>query len=203
VAPASVSNQPTNIEQTRLLVNALPKPLSLPCFVESLARPLRLFASRSLLSAQPATGVRSPRLFLFVGANVMTIVPEGDGAHLLELGEQRPDFRSLKAEIAFPVTAELPPDAPFSRAMFNDQVTGCAFCHAFEEQDPSIDYARAFVSEALRPLDGERVAIESVRAEHARCDATREPERCALLRALFAWGPTEEQPFPAEMPTFD
>ncbi len=202
VAPAGVSNHPTSIEQTRLLINALPKPLTLACFVESLARPLRLFASRSQLSAQPATGLRSPRLFVFMGANTMTVVPEGDGAHLLEFGEQRDDFRSLKAEIPFPVTTELAPDAPF-HIMFNERLTNCAFCHAAEEQDPSIGYARAFVSEALRPRDGERVAPESMRAELASCDASREPGRCALLDALFGWGPVEEQPFPAGMATFD
>lgn len=201
VAPASVSNHPGSIEQTLALVNALPKPLTLACFLESLARPVRLFASRSQVSAQPATGLRSPRLFLFVGANVMTVVPEGEGSHLLELGEQRPGFRSLKAEIEFPVTAELAPHVPFSRTLFNGAVTTCAFCHPAEEEETGAN-VRGFVSAALRPFENERVLPESLLAEHLNCDAGVEPERCAMLDALFGWGPVEEQRFPPDMPTF-
>lgn len=202
VAPPGVSNQPLDIAQTVELVNALPKPLTLPCFVESLARPLRAHASRSQVSAQPAVGQRSPRLFLFVGANIMTIVPAGIGSHLLEMGEQRADFRSLKAEIEFPVTAQLAPEDPFTHVMFNEQVTNCAFCHAVEQQDPSVPFTRAFASEALRPRLSEHVPLGSVRAELETCDAALEPERCSLLDSLFGWGQVDELFFPDAMPVF-
>jgi hypothetical protein len=203
VAPAGVSDRPVTVEQTVALVNALPKPLTLSCFIEALGRPLHMHSSQSQLSAQPASGPRSPRVFLFVGANIMTVVPDGIGAHLLELGEQRANFRSLKAEIAFPVTAPITPEMPFEHVMFNERLTSCAFCHAEEEADPSVSYTKAFVSRALRPAARLRVPLDGLRKEHELCQPLNEPERCALLDALFGWGPTEEQEFPPAMPTFD
>lgn len=202
VAPAGVSNQPESIAQTVTLIEALPKPLTLPCFIEALGRPLRLHASQSEFSAQPAFGARSPRVFLFLGANIMTIVPTGPGAHLLEFGEQRADFRSLKAEIAFPVTEPITAEAPFRQVMFNDELTNCAFCHAEEVLDPNVTGTKAFVSRALRPVPRSRVALDVFRRERELCSPASEPERCAMLEALFGWGQTEEQDFPPDMPTF-
>ena len=69
-APSSVSNAPQSIAETVTLINALPKPLTLPCFLESLARPLEMSATFSVVSAQPAVGHRSPRVFLFLGPKV-------------------------------------------------------------------------------------------------------------------------------------
>ncbi len=67
-APAGVSNSPRTIDETVTLINALPKPLSLPCFLESLARPLEISASYGVFSAQPAKGIRSPRIFVISGS---------------------------------------------------------------------------------------------------------------------------------------
>src|SRR5688572_8125053 len=56
-------------------VNALPRPVTLPCFLATLPRPLEVHASQSIFSAQPAAGRRSPRMFIFSGALTLTIVP--------------------------------------------------------------------------------------------------------------------------------
>src|SRR5262245_57431332 len=45
-------------------LNALPRPVSVACFVASLPRPLFLIATTSQMSAQPAGGRDSPRIFL-------------------------------------------------------------------------------------------------------------------------------------------
>lgn len=201
-APAAVSSAPTTIAETVTLINALSKPLSLPCFLESLSRPLQLHATSSLFSAQPSQGKRSPRIFLFSDPLILSIVPAGDGAHLLEFGEQRPDLRSLKAEIPFPVTAPLEPSAPFDKLMFNEQFTTCGGCHAAEEQEAVIGGVRTFVSLALRPRAIDRVTALSLSAELQSCDEQVEPERCAMLDALMSWGEVAERDFPAEMATF-
>src|SRR5688572_16123159 len=78
-APEGVSGSPRSVDQTVELVNALPKPLSLACFVEALGRPLQLHATRSEISAQPAVGLRSPRIFLYFEPLIMTVVPAGAG----------------------------------------------------------------------------------------------------------------------------
>jgi len=201
-APAGVSDAPRTVAETVTLINALPKPLSLPCFLESLARPLQLQASISLFSAQPSKGQRTPRIFLFRDPLVMSIVPDGDGSELLEFGEQRPSLRSLKAEIAFPVSAPLEPSAPYEGLMFNPQLTTCGGCHANEQQESELSGARTFVSVALRPRQVDRVSVLSLGHELEICDRAQEPLRCAMLDALLGWGQVTEREFPAEMATF-
>jgi hypothetical protein len=197
-----VSHEPRSVEQSVELVNALPKPLTLPCFIEALGRPLKLHASLSTLSAQPSRGARSPRIFVNLEPLVMTVVPEGRGAHLLEFGERRPDLRSLKAELRFPIEENVSSSLPYEQALFTEEVTGCAFCHADEQRDEGIIGAPAFVSLALRPLEHQRVPLSSLKEERATCDPAIEPERCALLDALFGGGDVADWEFPKEMATF-
>jgi hypothetical protein len=202
-APAGVSAAPRSIAEVMTLVNALPKPLSLACFLETLARPIEMNATRSVVSAQPADGVRSPRMFLFYDPLIMSVVPAGPGSHLLEFGEQRADNTSLKGELAFPITQDaLPPETPFERVMFDAERTGCAFCHRSEEPAPDIAYTRAFVSQALRPIPQDRVAVSSLSAEIASCDEAAESERCEMLRALLQPDAALERDFPSELDTF-
>jgi hypothetical protein len=201
-APAGVSNSPHTIAETLTLINALPKPLSLPCFLESLARPLAISATNSVFSAQPANGVRSPRIFVFQDPTWLSIVPEGDGARLLEFGEQRPQFRSLKGEIVFPVSTRLEASAPFEHLLFAPELTTCAGCHAAETQESEISGVRTFVSQALRPRSQDLVSAASLRHELEICDRAREPQRCAMLDGLLGWGEVSDRAFPVEMATF-
>ena len=201
-APAGVSNSPRTIDETVTLINALPKPLSLPCFLESLARPLEISASNSVFSAQPAHGLRSPRIFLFEGTNVLSVVPEGEGAPLLEFGEQRAEFRSLKAEIAFPVSTQLDPSAPYQRALYMPRLTSCGGCHPGELQESEISGVPTFVSLALRPRPSELVSLAALNHELEICDPVQEPQRCAMLESLLGGGQVSERTFPTEMATF-
>lgn len=201
-APAGVANQPRSIDETIALANALPRPLTLPCFVEALGRPLQLHATRSVFSAQPATGTRSPRIFLRFDSLVMSVVPEGMGAHLLELGEERQGFRSLKAELSFPLEEAVTPALPYEHVLFSEDLTACAFCHAAEERDPLVPDAAGYVSQALRPFSGQRLQLADLVQELQTCDASLEPDRCALLDALFGWGEAADWDFPKEMATF-
>lgn len=183
-------------------VNELPHPVTLPCFIESLARPLELNATESLISAQPAVGRRSPRTFIFVDPLIMSVAFDGVGSHLLELGEVQPGgTRALKAEIAFPVTVELSREAPFERILFREDLTLCGACHQDEAPAEDVTFTRAFVSRALRPVPRERVSLDALARELDGCAPEREPERCALLDAVFA-GPVVDREFPATMATF-
>jgi hypothetical protein len=197
-----VSNAPRTIADAVSLINALPKPLSLPCFLESLARPLQIHGTNSLFSAQPAQGPRSPRVFVFEELMVMSVVPAGPGAPLLEFGEQRPGYRSLKAELTFPVLNQLVPTAPFEGLMADDRITTCAVCHATEEPDPTISGVRAFVSQSLRPGSQDQVTAATLVHENQTCDANVEAGRCAMLDGLLGWGSVSDRDFPSEMSTF-
>jgi hypothetical protein len=201
-APGPELPAPQSIADAVAWINALPKPLSLACYLETLPRPLELYASESVFSAQPAVGRRSPRMFLFADALIMTIAADGAGSHLLEFGERRSDTKSLKGEIAFPVMAELEPAAPFEHLIIDDRFTSCALCHAEEEPDPETSFTRAFLSRALRPVPAERVSLDELRAEAVDCDAVAEPERCAMLVALFGQGNVVDAEFPTDLVTF-
>jgi len=193
---------PSTILEVVDRVNELPRPVTLPCFIESLVRPLEINATDSFLSAQPAVGRRSPRAFLFADPLIMSIAFGGSGSHLLELGESRPDGRSVKAEIAFPVTEELPRAVPFERVVFVEGLTTCGVCHAAERPAPDVPFTKAFESQAYRPSPSERVSLQSLRVEQERCDSVLEPERCALLQAVFGAGAVSDRDFPATLATF-
>lgn len=208
-APDGAPTRPATIAEVMSLVNAMPQPLSLACLLETLDRPLDLSASRSLFSFQPAAGSRSPRIFIYTGTEsrplVWTLVPEGDGAKLIEFGQFLDETRSLKGEIEFPVAAALDGGSPFTRIRDKERAgsragTTCRGCHADEVNAPEF-HADAFVSAALRPDDRSLLPLENLRQEHKVCDKAAEPDRCAMLSALFDHGVVREKPFPAHVPT--
>jgi cytochrome c553 len=201
-APDGVSNSPRTIAETVQLINALPKPLTLPCFLQSLARPLQIRATNSTFSAQPAQGARSPRIFIYQAPTLLSVAPAGTGAQLLEFGEQRPSYRSLKAEVLFPVLDQVSESDPFSAVLFNDQLTACAFCHGDESSEQTASGVREFVSESFRPLPENDVPLAQLQSELGICNVSIEPYRCAMLDALLNWGAVTDWDFPLGMATF-
>jgi hypothetical protein len=202
VAPAGVPTTPQTIVEVVDLINALPAPVTLPCFLQALARPLKMHATISLISAQPSSGARSPRIFLFSDGLRMSIVPVGAGGQLLEMGEIRDEVRSIKAEVEFPITAPLAAQTPFDRIMYAPEITRCSFCHAGEALAGDITFAEAWSSQALRPTPINAVTLGSLAAETAACDAQAEPDRCAMLHGLFDQRPPPvEEAFPANLAT--
>ena len=201
VPPAGVSGSPQTIDEVVALINALPSPVTLPCFLESLDRPLEIEATLSRVSAQPAYGARSPRLFLFIGDDlILSVVPEGAGAPLLELAEIVEEARSRKAELELPIETPVAASAPYDRVVF-ESGTVCGGCHFGEQRDESVDFARVYVSNALRPYDLDLVALDRVRAEWLACRPEEEPDRCAMYQAIFGHGEVRHRRFPDSFPT--
>lgn len=202
--PSWLRGDPETIEDVTTLVNALADAhggtVDLPCFVSSLSRPLGAAASASFISAQPAKGARSPRMFLWSGPLVLSVAPEGLGSRLLELGYQTSPTRSIKAEIEFPVTSRLSLSAPYDH-ISPDPQTRCAACHPSEKPAESVTWATAFESDVLRISDDDDVEIGSVAEESKSCDPAMEPARCALLGAVFARGGIHAQEFSREART--
>jgi hypothetical protein len=198
-APApGTTGSPSTIAETVALVNGLPKPASLACFLEALERPVRLVASRSLFSAQPAVGSRSPRIFLFNDGIIHSIVPEGSARNLLEMGEVTIPGSSIKAELEFPITETITLATAFERLPLND-ITTCGVCH--NGHRPVLGIEGAFESEVLRPADEELVPLAVLEEEARSCDAELEPERCAMLGALFQHGEVIATEFPGSLRT--
>ena len=198
-APApGTTGSPSSIAETVDLVNGLPKPVRLTCFLEALERPLRLVATQSFFSAQPAAGRRSPRIFLFMEGIIHSIVPEGSSSNLLEMGEATSPGNSIKAELEFPITENVTLATAFERLPLDD-ITTCGVCH--DGRVPALGIAGAVESEVLRPADRELVPLAELEDEARRCDEALEPERCAMLGALFQHGDVLAAEFPRSVPT--
>lgn len=200
VAPEGLGS-PGNIAQAVELLDALPDPVDLPCVLESLDRPLAVELTSSPFSAQPAMGIRSPRIFLFEAGLVLSVAIDGNGAGVLEFAESVDAQHSIKAELVLPIERPLIAAAPYIRVQ-NDSGTICGFCHVNEKVHRAIDDTFAFSSQALRPRDQDVVDLDLLREEHRRCDAEAEPERCAALVSLFEFGRVQHRTFPTDLPTF-
>jgi len=196
-APLGISGRPTNLQEAMLLMNNLPKPTSLACFIEALDRPLTIYATENSGSLQPAAGPRSPRTFILYQNLEMSIVFDGAASFTLELGYRpQPQLqfpeRSIKSEILFPMSRDVQPENFFDRIQrdFNgSRTTQCSDCHNGEELLDHPDFPNgAFESDVLDPYSPLEVKLETLRAEVAICDPTLEEHRCGLLNALFNHG---------------
>ncbi|MEM9457358.1 MAG: hypothetical protein AAGF11_24475 [Myxococcota bacterium] len=179
--------RPATIEQVVDLVNALPKPTSLPCLLESLERPLAIYASTSTAGAQPATGPHNPRIFVLMGDLVMSVVSEGEARQTLELGLAIGERRSIKAELVFPVEGMLGPEAPYEQVEFGVG-TSCGVCHGAEAQVSTIDVATAWASDVFQDDPDQELSLSFLRQSARDCDPQAEPERCEMLGAIFGHG---------------
>lgn len=185
--PPSGLGSPATIEQVVELVNALPKPTTLPCFIESLDRPLAVYASTSTAGAQPASGPHNPRIFLFRGDLTMSVVSQGEARETLELSHALGDRRSIKAELVFPVESVLEPRAPYDQVEFG-QGTSCGVCHGAETRVTSIEFATAWASDAFQDDPDQGLSLSFLRQSARDCDHQAEPERCEMLDAIFGHG---------------
>ena len=178
-------------------LNQLPSPVTLPCFLTSLPRPLGLELTSNVFSLQPAQGRESPRIFVRNAGLTLSVVPAGPGAHLLEFGEVLPSGLSLKAEVAFPVQGTLTRADTFARTLDSADAdfTSCGVCHALETEVAPGEYA----SVPLRPTADKIVPLDMLRAEHEACRPSDDPDRCEMLSALFDHGPVEHAPFPDDI----
>jgi hypothetical protein len=187
VAPSGLGS-PATIDDVVALVNALPRPTSLPCVLESLDRPLSLYASTSTAGAQPASGPENPRIFLLRGDLVMSVILEGEARATLELAQAIGDRRSIKAELGFPVDEALPPSAPYDRVRFGVAGTSCGLCHGNEARVSSIDFASAWASDVFQDEPEQALPLGFLRQSALDCDHAATPERCERLDAIFGHG---------------
>lgn len=172
----------STIDEAVARVGELPEP-TIPCFVRSLPRPLPAVAVASLFSAQPGTW-RSPRFFFTLPDLVVSVTPEGAGAHLIEFGQWVDDRDTLKGELVFPMAGAPTTDDAYGHLAYGDGST-CGICHVDERPG---EHPGSFVSNALLPQPGDLVPLREVLEEHAACDPTLEPDRCALFDAIFEEG---------------
>lgn len=197
--PSGLSGSPKTMEEAIILINALPKPVTVGCFLASLKRPLGVTMTSSVTSAQPSNSIRSPRVFILGDPLTISIVPEGVGSEVIEFGVVSGNT-SLKGELAFPVTENLLPSAAYDRIRFGSG-TACQACHRNETRALDITQAEAFRSGQFRPKPETKVDLNTIKLEWLNCDNIAEPKRCEILRGLFDHGEVRDKEFPSDLPT--
>lgn len=197
IPPQSVSGNLKTIEDVTTLINAMPKPVSLACFIDALQRPLYINASSSMKSIQPAISASIPRIFIFTGeALTLTVVPSGIDAGNMEIGLGIDSDHSIKAELLFPVVENLSTTAAYQLILEKRlDRTVCGLCHAGEkpagEGFPSI----AFSSKLLRPDGKYDVPLSVLEGINGQCLSVDKPE-CQIIQALFFQGPVLAKTYP-------
>lgn len=197
------TGSPSSVVEVVELINGLPHPVTMPCFLEALDRPLSIMAAASFISAQPAFNVDNPRIFILVNGLSLSVVPYGDSSTLLEMGEFVSPTRSIKAELEFPIEEPLGLDAAFQHIR-SDVYGGtvCFGCHHGEEEEVNYPVPGAFSSVAYRPFPEYEVNFDYVKYQFTTCDPVEQPERCAFYRALFGHGEVSSDRFSEEVPLF-
>jgi uncharacterized low-complexity protein len=203
-AQAGAAHDPTTIAATLALIDDLPHPVTIPCLLASLPRPLEIAATDSELSAQPSGSRTYPRIFIRRQSLLLSVVPTGIGSRNLELSElDAGGTHSLKGDLRFPVTEALAPDAPYA-PILNDAGNGtlCAACHGGERRAGGDQPKEAHLSIALRPHDAQLVPLAELEAVVSTCGHELD-DACRMLRSLYRGGeaPTEYT-FPATLATF-
>lgn len=195
----------TDVQSVVDWLNAMPKPVTLPCFIESLPRPLNIQSALSEFSAQPSLGQRSPRIFFFFDRLILTVVADQDFAEyphpLLEMSYlvDEQELITTKAELKFPITDTLSPAAPYTGLSFNDRISQCSFCHPKESVLARLDDIPIYQSSILKPTTP--LPISQLYVENDNCIVEEEPHRCAMLSSIVDHGELQPYSFPAGAPT--
>lgn len=189
---------PDSIAQAVDLINALPKPLDLSCFIAALKRPIQLVATDSKSSAQPALDAKTPRVFIFNENLYMSVTTGGDAIDTLEFGEIVGPARSLKGELTFPLLEDATVQDVFDHVKkpeFNN--TTCFACHKAEEFDA---VSGGYTSVMIRP--SRTTSLFDLDNERYLCQVAEDNEgRCKMIRAIMAYGTVIEAEFDPSLPT--
>lgn len=190
--PASLKD-PRTIDQAVNLIQALPKPLTIDCFIKALKKPLQIYAVDNAFSAQPSAGPDSPRIFMINGNLILSVVPAGTGRRLLELAQRVSPTASIKGEIMFPVDGALSANTPYNRILDPGGFgTSCRVCHSNEGRDTSIKAGEAYASSVLRPESSKRVTQTYLKSQALSCNSQKDPYRCQMLQSIFVDGQAQD-----------
>jgi hypothetical protein len=195
---------PTSIADVIELVNALPRPLNIPCFLSSLNRPLKVNITNSGRSAQPAMGDDNPRVFIMNDPLVISISVKGGASQLMEFAEFTTDQRSIKGELKFPITEQVVDLAtPFIK-IESDSTSTCVGCHLQETKVTNTQYpGDVYESLALKPEVGQKIEVSDFRLESYKCELLAELDyRCHMIYGIYNHGEVTNEDFPATTLTF-
>ena len=193
---AAALQDPKSIAGAIDLINALPKPVSIDCYISNLKKPLGVYAVNNAFSAQPSAGPKSPRILIISYPLVMSVVPAGAGRFLLEMSELVDSRQSVKAELIFPIAGEIVAADAFDHLVRPTGGSDCRVCHQNEGPAGGSYPASALKSEILRPDSFNRVPATTLQREATICNPAVELYRCRMLQSIFVVGRARDVAFP-------
>lgn len=194
--PTDSLGSPKTIEETVTLINSLPRPLSLSCFLTSLKAPLNVFAVNSTFSAQPAVDQNSPRIFIIRSNLVLSVAPGGVGRNLLEFGEFTNSTESIKGELEFPLEGTVTVDQIMKQISQTSNTSTCVTCHSSERKIQYNSLGQLFANKVVRPNESQRVTSSYLKSQAAACNPDINKHRCEVLNAVFSSGQGQDASFP-------
>lgn len=199
---SSSFGSPKNMQDMIKLINTLPKPVTIPCVLQAVNRPIKVNATKSILSVQAAAGDNNPRIFIKLNNLILSVVPAGKGAHLMEFSVTTGINRSLKAELEFPINENLTISDPFIKINTGAK-SSCSGCHINELADNSIPGNIAFSSLSLKPEPSKNISLNKLQSEFNLCNSKKDTSyRCQIIISLMANRPIEGFNFPDSMQTY-
>ena len=193
------------------LITARNSPVTLPCLLAALPRPLKLSVVNSTVSAQPSDGPSNPRVFIKYGTLYLSVTSEGVGANLLEFSEFIAAPDSVKGELKFPIDKAIDGSLPFSRLAVDlgggRIASSCSNCHANERPVDGAAFPAssfppsALMSRALKPRSSQILPLSALSRLNSECYVGG-AFRCGLIRSLFIGEDPSAFDFPEDMPTF-
>lgn len=193
---AAELSDPQSIADAVALINALPRPLTIDCFLNSLKAPLKVFAINNKASAQPAADQQSPRIFILKDRFVFSVVPAGTARNLLEFSELNTANESFKGELEFPIEGTVTIDQILSRISQTTNTSTCVNCHSQERIIPYKSLGSLFASQVVSPNESQRVSYPYLRAQATACSPDINKFRCDMLNAIYTKGQATDAPFP-------
>ena len=187
------ANIPLNsVESVVDWINAMPKPLTLACFVASLPRPLKFNATNSRSSVQPAIGNINPRIFVQYDNLWLSFVPQeafsaikipspasanpcgmptaNNYWNLVWKWHQTCPSPIHKGELAFPILNTLPRNAAYAHIADTATESRCKACHGYETIVGQLDGAAIFRSKMLRSAKQTLLRPDDVFLQYLACD---------------------------------
>lgn len=184
---------PTTFEGVAELVNKLPKPLSVNCFLYNYDHPMNIFAVDNELNAQPSGGPDNPRIFIIKNDFTISVVPLGPGKDNVEFSKIVSNGKSVKGDLHFPIEETIEEDTIFS-GIVNETNDGtvCRLCHGQESQYSGLSYS----SNIIPPDESLRITKQDLSEEIKKCRTDETSSRCAMINYIYSAGEVSDIPWP-------
>ena len=176
---------PHSVAELVQFVNGLPRPVTLANFLTALPHPLALNATTSQFSLQPAIDANNPRIFIVNGPLILSIVPIGPNANIVEVGELTDTGAMVSSQLDFPVVSQLTPSDLYEKVLRPDGGgTICAQCHGAEVHATKVSDPHAFETGLFSPVPQLDERVDGLAPQAAACDAKTQGQRCDVFNAL-------------------